>query len=226
LVLIPFAIIFKQPDLGTSLIVLAIGSGLLLSSNLNRKQLLVIASLTLVAVPLGWRLLKPYQQERVVSFINPYADPGGAGYQVIQATIAVGDGGFLGQGLGQGIQSQLKFLPERQTDFIFASLAEELGFVAAVLVLIAYWRLFQVLMSWIRSSHDRFAGLAITGVLIMLWFQAAVSIAMNMGVMPITGITLPLVSAGGSSLLATMISLGLASSAAKSSSAKKTLEIK
>ncbi len=226
LTLVPFLLIFKQPDLGTSLVVLAIGLGLLLMSNLSRRQAVALILFILIAAPLSWWVLKPYQRERLTGFINPYADPAGAGYQVIQATIAVGDGGWFGQGLGQGSQSQLKFLPERQTDFIFASVAEELGFAAAALLLLAYWRLFQILIKWLKTSADRFASLVIAGVLIMLWFQVTVSIAMNLGIMPVTGITLPLVSAGGSSLLATMISLGLVSSAAKASSGKTTLEIR
>jgi rod shape determining protein RodA len=225
IVIIPFLLIFKQPDLGTSLVVLAIGLGLLLLANLSRRQLIVLVIGAGLAASLSWWVLKPYQRERLTGFINPYADPAGSGYQVIQATIAVGDGGWFGQGLGRGSQSQLKFLPERQTDFVFASLAEELGLISGVLLLFAYWRLFKILIGWIQGATDQFASFVIAGVLIMIWFQAAVSIAMNLGVMPVTGITLPLVSAGGSSLLATMISLGLAVSAAKASQNKKTLEI-
>lgn len=210
--LLPFILIFKQPDLGTSLVIGAIWLGLLVSARIRTSQLLTLGLAVLVCLPLGFNLLQPYQKERLWSFTNPYSDPAGAGYQIIQALTAVGSGGFWGQGLGRGSQSQLRFLPERQTDFIFAAIAEELGFVAAAGLVLSYWYLLRRLLFIAKNTRDEFGHLIVTGVLVMLWFQVGVTVAMNLGLMPVTGITLPLVSAGGSSLLATMVSLGLVSS--------------
>jgi len=210
--LLPFILIFKQPDLGTSLVVGVIWLGLLLSARVRTSQLLTLSLAVLVCLPLGFNLLQPYQKERLLSFTNPYSDPAGSGYQIIQALTAVGSGGFLGQGLGRGSQSQLRFLPERQTDFIFAATSEELGFLAGAGLILSYWYLLRHLLVIAKNTRDEFGRLIVTGVLVMLWFQVGVTVAMNLGLMPVTGITLPLVSAGGSSLLATMVSLGLVSS--------------
>lgn len=216
LLLVPFALIFKQPDLGTSLVVGAIWLGLLLSARIKAGKILALLLVILLALPLGYRLLQPYQKQRLLSFTNPYSDPAGAGYQVIQALTAIGSGGFWGQGLGRGSQSQLQFLPERQTDFIFAAIGEELGFLAGTGLILSYWYLLRRLLVIAKNIRDDFGRLIVTGVSVMLWFQIGVTVAMNLGLMPVTGITLPLVSAGGSSMLATMVSLGLVSSVWKS----------
>lgn len=212
LLLLPFALIFKQPDLGTSLVVAAIWLALLLNSRIEKRKLLGLLALILVCLPLGFNLLKAYQKQRLTSFINPYADPAGSGYQVIQALIAVGSGGWFGQGLGRGSQSQLQFLPERQTDFIFSAMTEELGFAAGFILILSYLWLLRRLLKIAKNAQDEFGRLVVIGVLTMIWFQVAVTIGMNLGLMPVTGITLPLMSAGGSSLLSLMVSLGLASS--------------
>ncbi len=211
LLLVPFILIFKQPDLGTSLVVAAIWLGLL-SARLRAGQLLGLALAILICLPLGFKLLQPYQKQRLLSFANPYADPAGSGYQVIQSLIAVGSGGFFGQGLGRGSQSQLEFLPERQTDFIFAAISEELGLLAGAVLILSYWWLLRRLLFVAKNTQSEFGRLIVTGVSVMLWFQVSVTVAMNLGLMPVTGITLPLVSSGGSSMLSTMISLGLVSS--------------
>ncbi|MDP4030720.1 MAG: FtsW/RodA/SpoVE family cell cycle protein [Patescibacteria group bacterium] len=212
LLLVPFALIFKQPDLGTSLVVAAIWLGLLLAARIPGRQLMAFLLLILLALPLGFKLLQPYQKQRLLSFTNPYADPAGSGYQVIQSLIAVGSGGWWGQGLGRGSQSQLQFLPENHTDFIFSAVAEELGLLAAALLILSYWWLLRRLLEIAKNCSDEFGRLLVTGVLAMFWFQTGVTIGMNLGLMPVTGITLPLVSSGGSSLLGTMVSLGLVSS--------------
>ncbi|OGD56031.1 hypothetical protein A3I57_01105 [Candidatus Beckwithbacteria bacterium RIFCSPLOWO2_02_FULL_47_23] len=212
LLLGPFILIFKQPDLGTSLVVGAIWLGLLLSARIRTSQLLALGLAVLVCLPLGWKLLQPYQTQRLLSFANPYSDPSGSGYQVIQSLIAVGGGGLWGQGLGRGSQSQLEFLPERQTDFIFATISEELGLLAGAGLILSYWWLLRHLLFIAKNTRDEFGRLIVTGVSVMLWFQVGVTVAMNLGLMPVTGITLPLVSSGGSSMLATMVSLGLVSS--------------
>ncbi|PIP88236.1 rod shape-determining protein RodA, partial [Candidatus Beckwithbacteria bacterium CG22_combo_CG10-13_8_21_14_all_01_47_9] len=212
LLLLPFGLIFKQPDLGTSLVVGVIWLGLLFNSRVDRRQIFGFLGVVLISFPLIFRLLQPYQKERLTGFVNPYADPAGSGYQVIQALIAVGGGGWLGQGLGRGSQSQLQFLPERQTDFIFSAITEELGVAAGAVLLLSYLWLLRRLLVVAGLAADEFGRLVVTGVIIMLWFQAVVTIGMNLGMMPVTGITLPLVSAGGSSLLSIMISLGLVGS--------------
>lgn len=214
--LLPFILIFKQPDLGTSLVVGAIWLGLLFSARIKAGKILALLLVILLALPLGYRLLRPYQKQRLLSFTNPYSDPAGAGYQVIQALTAIGSGGFWGQGLGRGSQSQLQFLPERQTDFIFAAIGEELGFLAGTGLILSYWWLLKRLLYIAKNAQDDFGRLIVTGVSVMLWFQIGVTVAMNLGLMPVTGITLPLVSSGGSSMLATMVSLGLVSSVWKS----------
>lgn len=210
LLLVPSVLIFKQPDLGSTLVIIAIWLGILIASKLPLRGLIIIAFLISLALPLSWHQLQPYQQQRIISFINPYADPKTSGYHSIQATIAVGSGGLLGKGLGFGSQSQLNFLPERQTDFIFASLAESLGFLGSISLLLAYFFLLRRLLLISLKAPDQFGRLLGTGIFTLIFFQVAVNIGMNIGLLPITGITLPLVSSGGSSLLATSISLGLA----------------
>ena len=163
-----------------------------------------------------WRFLKDYQRARVLSFLNPYSDPLGTGYNVIQAVISVGSGKFFGRGLGRGTQSHLYFLPERHSDFIFASLAEELGFLGASLLLVFYFLLLFQILKIAKNAADDFGFLIVTGVFSHLSFQILVNIGMNLGLLPITGITLPLVSTGGSSLLATMVSLGLVENVGRS----------
>lgn len=209
---VPFILIFKQPDLGTALVVAAISLGMLFFSRVNRQQLIVLLLLIIVGLPLGFKLLQPYQRERLSGFLNPYADPAGSGYQVIQSMIAAGSGGWLGQGLGAGSQSQLKFLPEQQSDFIFSNLVEELGLAGGAIIILAYWWLLIGLARIGDDCPDEFGRLVIAGVTVMIWFQVAVAIGMNLGLMPVTGINLPLVSSGGSSLLGTMVSLGLVNS--------------
>jgi len=209
-------LIFKQPDLGSSLVVLAIWVGILFAVGLNFKLFAVCCLLFAVCSPLVWRFLKDYQRARVLSFLNPYSDPLGTGYNVIQAVISVGSGKFFGRGLGRGTQSHLYFLPERHSDFIFASLAEELGFLGASLLLVFYFLLLFQILKIAKNAADDFGFLIVTGVFSHLSFQILVNIGMNLGLLPITGITLPLVSTGGSSLLATMVSLGLVENVGRS----------
>lgn len=226
LLLVPALLIFKQPDLGSALVIMAIWLGILFASKVSIKPLLVIFLLAAIISPLAWHQLKPYQQQRLTSFINPYADPKVSGYHVIQSVISVGSGGFFGLGLGHGTQSQLQFLPERQTDFIFASLAEELGFVGAIILLIAYFFLLKRLLDITLTAPDEFSRLIASGVFSLIFFQTVVNIGMNLGLLPITGITLPLVSSGGSSLLTVFICLGLSCNISYSRRENKPLEIK
>lgn len=211
-----FLLVFLQPDLGSSLIILAGLSGVLFLGGIPLWWIVIGAVGTLVSLPLIWQILADFQKERILSFISPGSDPLGAGYNSLQAVISVGSGGLTGRGLGQGTQSQLAFLPERHTDFIFSSLSEELGFLGAFLVILAYLVLLYRIVDILRRTHDVFLQAVLGGVFFVIFFQAAINIGMNMGLLPITGIPLPLVSSGGSSLIATAIMLGMVSAIASS----------
>lgn len=227
LLLPPLFLVFIQPDLGSSLVILVSWLGIVFAGGLNFLLLLGGSFLFLILTPLFWFLMKSYQRERILSFLNPYKDPLKTGYHVIQSMIAVGSGGLFGRGLGRGSQSQLLFLPERQTDFIFASLVEELGFVGGCLLLLAYGLLFYRILKIGLRSTSRLTQLFCLGFFSQMIFQVFVNIGMNMGMVPITGVTLPLVSYGGSSLVATMIGLGIAIGMGRFSSDKaEALEIK
>lgn len=215
LVLPVLALVFKQPDLGTALTLGMVWLTMVIGVNISWVKLLVMSILSSVLAPLGWTFLKDYQKARIASFISPDQDPLGAGYNVIQSRIAVGSGGFWGRGLGHGTQSRLRFLPEYRTDFMFASMAEEFGFLGSIIVLALYGTLFLRSLMIVRSTIERFGSLLIFGVLGMLFFQVVVNIGMNIGSLPVTGITLPLLSYGGSSLISTLISLSFIASVAR-----------
>ncbi len=207
---LPLVLIFVQPDLGTAIILAGTWLGIVYGAGLPVFLGMTATIFFLFLLPLGWFLLKGYQKERLIYFLNPYLDPGGAGYNSIQAMIAIGSGQFLGRGLGQGPQSHLLFLPEHHTDFIFASLAEELGFLGAGLAVLAYAVLLYRLLQIARGTKDNFAALILLGIFSQLSLQIFINIGMNLGFLPITGITLPLLSYGGSSVISTMITLGIA----------------
>lgn len=214
LIMLPALLVFLQPDLGTALVLLAIGLGLGLVAGLPvRNFFWSLLTLIITMVPF-WFFLKPYQQVRLATFLNPNQDPLGAGYNVIQSVIAVGSGGWWGRGFGRGTQSHLKFLPAHHTDFIFASLSEEWGFLGALLFLILAVFLLWRLLLIAQSAADNFGVFLVVGVFTMLFFQIMVNVGMNLGLLPITGIPLPLISSGGSSLLTTMVSLALVQSLA------------
>lgn len=209
------ALIFKQPDLGTTLTIMMIWFFMLIASNVSVFKLLLMFASSLVITPLGWLFLKDYQKYRITSFLSPEKDPLGVGYNAIQSTIAVGSGELFGRGLGRGTQSRLQFLPEFRTDFIFASIAEEFGFVGSAILLLLYSIIIGRSIKIMQNTSSRFNYLVVMGVLGMFFFQIIVNIGMNIGLLPITGITLPLVSYGGSSLLTTLICLGFIASVAK-----------
>lgn len=208
-------LIFKQPDLGSALTIGAIWLGMLFAARVSIKKMIVIFLIILSVVPVSWLFLHGYQRERIVSFMAPESDPLGTGYNVIQSTIAVGSGEFFGRGLGRGTQSRLQFLPEFRTDFIFASIAEEMGFVGSMLILSLYLFLLAYLLKSSYQAGSQFNFLVVIGVVSMLIFQIFVNTGMNVGILPITGITLPLISYGGSSLIATLLSLGMVASSVK-----------
>jgi rod shape determining protein RodA len=195
--------------LGTALTVLAIWFGILLMTKISLKKILTIILIGLTIIPIGWFTLQDYQKQRIFSFISPSSDPLGEGYNIIQSTIAVGSGQLLGRGLGYGTQSRLQFLPEYRTDFIFAAISEEFGLLGSFLIILVYCLILIYCVAVAKKCSDTFGFLIIIGVVSMLLFQSVVNIGMNIGLLPITGITLPLVSYGGSSLIVTLLSLGL-----------------
>lgn len=206
----PFILVFIQPDLGTSLIFAAICFGMLFLSGL-RMRMVKQALIGLVAVfPVVWFfLLHDYQQKRILVLFNPNVDPFGSGYHVIQSKISIGSGGFIGQGLFAGTQSQLNFLPENHTDFIFSVIGEELGFVGAIFLLFLYFLLLYRVIVISRSSGDSFGSLLACGIFSMWLFQVFINVGMTLGIMPVTGIPLPFISYGGSALMVNMVCAGL-----------------
>ncbi len=226
LLLLPFLMIFFQPDLGSSLVVLFFWSGIVLAKGMKGRWLALSFTLFLFILPLFWFFLKDYQKQRLLTFLNPRVDSLGAGFNVIQSMIAVGSGQFMGRGLGRGTQSHLSFLPERHTDFIFASLAEELGFIGSFLLLGLFFLLLWRILNLARNSHDQLAFLIYIGAFTLLFSQIFVNLGMNLGILPVTGITLPLVSYGGSSLLSTMMVLGIIVSIGKEEERKQIVEIR
>lgn len=222
----PFLLVFIQPDLGSSLMVLFIFISIILFSGIKLRHLLILAAGFLLISPLLWFSLKDYQRLRIEHFLNPYTDPLGEGYNLIQAKITVGSGGLFGRGIGRGTQSHLAFLPERHTDFIFSSYTEELGFTGALVMLLFYLLLFLKILKIGKNQKEKPEFLLATGLFAVLFFQTIVNLGMNIGILPITGITLPLISYGGSSILATMISLGMLNNLSVRGKKEKTIEIK
>jgi rod shape determining protein RodA len=209
LISIPFILIWFQPSLGVAILTLIGFIGCVLSSGINKKIIIAVVLLSIVALPLIWTLLAPYQKVRITSLLSGAKDSTGASYNSIESMISVGSGGLNGRGLGQGIQTQLAFLPERHTDFIFASIAEEMGFIGASLVLITFFFILYRIIIISETAQTHAARTFAIGVFLTLFVQVSVHTGMNMGLLPITGLPFPLVSAGGSSLIATMTTLGI-----------------
>lgn len=207
---VPTAIVFKQPDLGNSLIYVIIYLGILFFTNFPLRNFIYLMLLGIIFTPIVWHVLAPYQQERILSFIKPESDPHGISYNLIQSVITIGSGGAFGQGLGLGKQSRLAFLPENHTDFAFASLIEQFGFIGGLMVIVLYGLIvFRLIKKTEKFSEERVKFLFLTGVILLLIFQIFINIGMNMGILPITGITLPLISYGGSSIISILMILGL-----------------
>lgn len=204
---VPFLFVMKQPDLGTSLVFIAIFLGMIFVSGVNLRLLATSFAVGIASMPLLWHVLKDYQKMRLKVFLDPTVDPLGSGYHIIQSKIAIGSGMLFGKGLFEGTQSQLNFLPENHTDFIFAVVGEELGFVGAAFLLLCYlivlWR--GVLIA--RDASDLFGRLLAVGITSMLAFHILVNVGMTTGIMPVTGIPLPLMSYGVSSLTTNMVAI-------------------
>ncbi len=209
----PLLFVLLQPDLGSALVLVGIWFFIVLVSGIPKKHIFILFLIFVVVSFVAWgSFLKEYQKDRILTFLNPYSDPKGAGYNVIQSMIAVGDGGLFGRGLGYGSQVQFGFLPEAHTDFMFASVAEEFGFFG---VLIVFALLFIIVFRIIKiavNSDNNFAKLFCIGVASWIFVQVVINAGMNLGIMPVTGITFPFLSYGGSSLLSLFLALGLVQS--------------
>jgi len=206
LVAIPSLLIMMQPDLGTAMIILFTYASMILFIKIQRKTLIAIIAVCVIAAPLAYKFaLKPYQRQRIISFIDPTSDPKGSGYNSIQSMIAVGSGKLVGKGYKKGTQSQLNFLPEHHTDFIFSVFSEERGFVGSIILLVLYLTFMLNGLSIAYQSNDKFAMLMCIGLLTIFFWHVTVNLGMVMGILPIVGVPLPLMSYGGSSLITCMI---------------------
>ena len=207
---IPFILVVLQPDFGSAMVLFFIWFGLVFVSGISIKHLVAVFTIGILVFTMAWNFaFKPYQKARIMNFINPLADLRGTGYNAYQSTIAVGSGGLLGKGEGYGTQSRLNFLPEHKTDFIFAAFAEEWGFVGSILLLIFFFIIFLKLATYALVADSTFEALFTYGVLIWIMTHVVINIGMNIGIMPVTGIPLPLMSYGGSHLLAECLALGM-----------------
>ncbi len=213
--LVPFALVALQPDLGTAGIFLFILAGMMVVSGVRFRVLASLSCLAAAAVPALWFVMKEYQKQRVLTFLEPERDPLGAGYHVIQSQIAVGSGGFLGKGYLHGTQGSLRFLPEQHTDFAFAVFAEEWGFAGAVALLALFGLLVYRGFHLAARSQDRFASFVCGGMTVYFLAHIAINLAMVCGFFPVVGIPLPFVSYGGSSMLTNMMALGIVANVAR-----------
>jgi rod shape determining protein RodA len=209
LLLLPMGLILKQPDLGTAIILLLVFFSILIFVKIRWSSLLAIGLVGGGAVPLLWRFLKEYQKKRIIAFFNPDLDPLAAGYHLIQSKIAVGSGGILGKGFMKGTQSKLGFLPEQQTDFIFSALGEEWGLIGSLFVVGLYLALILWGLRIAVQAKDRFGAILAFGVVAMLFWHVFINIGMVLGMMPVVGIPLPLLSYGGSFIISALIGVGL-----------------
>ncbi len=208
---IPALLVFLQPSLGVTVVIMTTWMVMAWAAGLRLKHILIFALVVLILLPVLWVNMEDYQRQRIINFVNPEADPSGQ-YNINQALISIGSGGLLGKGYAQGTQTQLRFLRVRHTDFIFSVIAEELGFAGAVLALgligIVLWRILYTA----RVAADPFGSLLCYGVANLIFFQTFVSVGMNLNLLPVTGLTLPFISSGGSSLLTLLLGIGLVES--------------
>jgi len=208
-VAVPMFLIIEQPDLGSGLMLLLVFVFLLYLTNVRLKYILTLMLILMLPLPFFWHFLRDYQKQRLLVFLNPNIDPLGAGYTVIQSRIAIGSGGLFGKGWLSGTQSQLFFLPESHTDFIFATFSEQWGLLGSSLLLIMYYLIIRQGFIIAQRTQDSFGRLLAYGISLLLALQVFINIAMNMGLAPVVGLPLPLMSYGGSSVLVTFIALGI-----------------
>ncbi|HAH10656.1 MAG TPA: rod shape-determining protein RodA [Alphaproteobacteria bacterium] len=209
----PVGLVLLQPNLGTATILAAVGVGMLFVAGLSWKIIIPAACLAVAAVPVGWQFLHDYQKERVYTFLEPNRDPLGAGYNILQSKIALGSGGVFGKGFLNGTQSRLNFLPEKQTDFIFTVLGEEFGLMGLVFLMLLYCAVLASGAVIALQSRSHFGRMVATGVCLNLFLYILINCSMSMGLIPVVGIPLPLVSYGGTALIAVMAGMGLLLSA-------------
>ena len=206
---LPMFLILLQPDFGTAIVFLVILIVMLSFSKFPKTILIGIFAAIIIFAPIGWHFLKQYQKQRVYTFINPAQDPYGSGYNVAQAKITVGSGGLWGEGIGKGTQIQLNFLPVAQSDFIFASTAEALGFIGSSLLILLFIFLIVRIITLARNAKDAFGFYISIGWAFVLLFEVLVNVGMNLGIMPVTGIPLPFVSFGGSAMITNLAAIGI-----------------
>ncbi len=205
-------LVLVQPDLGTAIVLGLIWLVMTLSTKVKKIYILGLIVLLVVSVPIIYPTLQSYQRQRISTFLSPTADPSGAGYNVNQAIIAVGSGGLTGQGLGSGSQSEGNFLPSSPTDFIFAVLSEKLGFAGGIVVILLFVAVIARMVIDASKSQDRFGSLLCIGIATMFIVHVLINVGMNLGIMPVTGIPLPFISAGGTSLMVSLIAVGIVES--------------
>ena len=209
LLAIPFVLVLLQPDLGTALLLVPIFFAVMVVSGARLRYLGVMILMGFAGLPVFWHFLRDYQRQRLLVFVNPNIDPLGAGYTIIQSKIAVGSGGLFGKGWLNGTQNQLNFLPERHTDFIFSVIGEEWGFLGAAALLLIYFFIVKRAFNIAVLTSDVYGKTIASGIGVMIGLQVVINVAMTIGLMPVVGIPLPLVSYGGSSLIATVFAIGL-----------------
>ncbi len=215
---IPFVLVLLQPDFGSALILLSIWGGIIFVSGASRKHILFLIIMSIISFILAWNFaFKPYQKARIINFIHPLNDIKGGGYNAYQSIIAVGNGGIWGQGIGYGSQSRLNYLPEHETDFIFAAFLEEWGFMGGFTLILLYLFLLIYLMWGVYKLEDNYSIIFVSGYIIWLYVHIIINIGMNLGVTPVTGIPLPFMSYGGTHLLLESIMLGISHSMIRAS---------
>ncbi len=209
LILVPFFLIVNQPDLGTSLLLLANGLSIIIVSGISIWLIIVGLIIFISLIPITWNLLYNYQQDRILTFLNPESDPLGSGYHIAQSKIAIGSGGFLGKGYMQGSQSQLEFIPEIHTDFVFSIFSEEFGFLGSVIIILLHLYLFFYGLKSSFYANNEFDKLVLFGLTINYFLYFIINISMVIGLVPVVGVPLPIISYGGSSMLAIIISFAI-----------------
>ena len=213
MIAVPVLLVAKEPDLGTAMLIALTGTAIVVLAGLSWKIIAAgIAAVVAIAPPFFFFVMHDYQRDRILTFLNPESDPSGSGYHILQSMIALGSGGLLGKGYGLGSQSQLNFLPEKQTDFIFATLAEEFGFVGCVSILILYAAVIFMSLRTAYLSHSHFGRLAAAGLTATFTLYVLINGAMVMGLAPVVGVPMPLLSYGGTVMLTVMIGFGLVQS--------------
>lgn len=209
LVAIPFVLILKEPDLGTSLMLVIIAASIMFFMKINWRSLAIVLVVTVPSIPFVWFTLKEYQQKRILTLLKPDMDPLGAGYQIIQSKIAIGSGLLWGKGYLKGTQTRLDFLPEQHSDFAFSVLAEEWGFVGSFMLIALYLLLILWSLNIAKNSKDMFGSILAVGIISIIFWQLVINVSMTIGLLPVVGIPLVFFSSGGSSIISTMVGMGL-----------------